>query len=214
VTTIRNRPDARARPLPPLYGLVLAGGASKRMQRDKATLEYHGRPQLAWAFEFLSSRCERTFVSVRPDQVGDPLRARYPQVVDSLHDIGPIAGIAAAQAAYPEAAWLVLACDLPFVSPTAIERLIAERDGGSAIAYRSAHDGLPEPLCAIYEPGTQRAVLDGIANGKLCPRKLLLRLEAPLLELPEPAALDNVNTPEEFAAARSSLSDNPVTTRP
>ena len=95
MTTTRSR-DVPTRPLPPLYGLVLAGGASKRMQRDKATLEYHGRPQLAWAFEFLSSRCERTFVSVRPDQVADPLRARYPQVVDSLRDIGPIAGIAAA----------------------------------------------------------------------------------------------------------------------
>jgi molybdopterin-guanine dinucleotide biosynthesis protein A len=197
----------------PLYGLVLAGGASKRMKRDKATLEYHGRPQLDWAFELLSSRCERTFVSVRADQVDDPVRARHPQIVDTLSDAGPIAGIAAAQAAYADVAWIVLACDLPFVSTSAIDRLIAARHGANAVAYRSAHDGLPEPLCAIYEPGTRGAVLDAVASGKLCPRKLLLRLQVPLLELPEPAALDNVNTPQEFVAARSTFSDDPANAR-
>ena len=192
--------------LPPLYGLVLAGGASKRMNRDKAALEYHGRPQLECAYELLTRYCERTFVSVRLDQVRDPLRARYPQIVDTMHDAGPMAGIAAAQEAHPRAAWLVLACDLPFVSSPAIERLVAARNGAAPVAYRSSHDRLPEPLCAIYEPGTQHAVLDAIAHGRLCPRKLLLRLEAPLLELPDPIALDNVNTPDEFTAARSSLS--------
>jgi molybdopterin-guanine dinucleotide biosynthesis protein A len=199
--------------LPPLYGLVLAGGASKRMNRDKATLEYRGRPQLECAYELLAGYCERTFVSVRLDQVRDPLRARFPQVVDTLHDVGPMAGIAAAQEAHPRAAWLVLACDLPFVSPSAIERLIAARSGVTPVAYRSSHDGLPEPLCAIYEPGTRPAVLDAIADGKFCPRKLLLRLEAPLLELPDRSALDNVNTPDEFTAARSSLTGNSTAAR-
>jgi len=37
--------------LPPLFGLILAGGMSKRMQRDKAALAYHGRTQLEWAFD-------------------------------------------------------------------------------------------------------------------------------------------------------------------
>jgi molybdopterin-guanine dinucleotide biosynthesis protein A len=192
--------------LPALYGLVLAGGASRRMQRDKASLEYHGRPQLECAFELLSPHCERTFVSVRPDQVAEPVRARFPQVVDTLLDKGPIAGLAAAQAAHPDVAWLVLACDLPFVSPETLIRLVAARALGTpATAYRSAHDGLPEPLCAIYEPATRNAVLDAIAAGKVCPRKLLVRLDAPLLELPEPDVLDNVNTPDELAAARSAL---------
>ena len=197
---------AQSATLPPLYGLVLAGGASQRMQRDKAALDYHGRPQLEHAYGMLEPHCERTFVSVRADQTGDDVRSRFPQIVDTLTGVGPIAGLAAAQAAHPDAAWLVLACDLPFVSDATLARLADARDTTNpAIAYRSAHDGLPEPLCAIYEPATRHAVLDAIDAGKACPRKLLIRLGVPLLDLPERAALDNVNTPDELAAAHTAL---------
>ena len=75
----------------PLYGLVLAGGRSTRMQRDKAALAYHGRTQLEWAMDLITPFVERAFVSVRPDQQGDPVRAKYPQVVDTHENLGPIA---------------------------------------------------------------------------------------------------------------------------
>jgi molybdopterin-guanine dinucleotide biosynthesis protein A len=185
---------------------VLAGGASERMPRDKAAPEFHGRPQLAWAYELLERHCARVFVSVRADQGSDPVRAAYPQVVDGQSGLGPIAGIAAAQAAHPQAAWLVLACDLPFVDDAVLVRLVAARRTGlPAVAFRSTHDRLPEPLCAIYEPGSADSVRAAIATGRNCPRKLLIASGVPLLE-PVTAALDNVNTPEEFAAAHRQLS--------
>ncbi len=53
------------------------------MQRDKAALEFHGRPQLDWAYELLARHCERVFVSVRADQRVDAVRAGYPQIVDA-----------------------------------------------------------------------------------------------------------------------------------
>ncbi|HEX2495054.1 MAG TPA: NTP transferase domain-containing protein, partial [Steroidobacter sp.] len=133
----------------PLFGLILAGGASTRMQRDKASLEYHGKSQVAWAFELLQSLCTATFISVRPDQRNDAARAHFPQIIDRLSGVGPIAGISAALQEHPKAAWLVLACDLPFVSEATLQFLIEQRDPQRiATAYRSAHDGLPEPLCA------------------------------------------------------------------
>src|SRR5690349_4297820 len=92
----------------PLFGLVLAGGKSERMGVDKAALEFHGKPQLVWAYELLSQVCDRTFVSVRPDQADDPVRARLPQIVDLQPGIGPIAGISAAFTRHPDSAWLVL----------------------------------------------------------------------------------------------------------
>jgi molybdopterin-guanine dinucleotide biosynthesis protein A len=105
-------------------------------------------------------------------------------------------------------AWLVLACDLPFVKAAALERLIAARKPDRmAVAFRSAHDGLPEPLCAIYEPAASAAVAESIATQRACPRKMLIRLEAPLLEPEWREALDNVNTPEEYAAARAALAN-------
>lgn len=191
--------------LAPLYGLVLAGGASRRMGQDKAALALHGRPQLDWACDTLARHCERVFVSIRADQQDDPVRRGRPVIVDVHDGAGPIAGIAAAQAAHPDNAWLVLACDLPFVDDAAISHLISRRDGRLVVAYASSHDGLPEPLCAIYEPGSRASVLSALALGRNCPRKFIIDTGVALLQQPDPAALDNVNTPADLQRARGHL---------
>src|SRR5262245_57228312 len=199
-------PSAVVTAAAPVYGLVLAGGRSSRMQQDKAALAYHGRTQLDWAMELIGSFVQRAFVSVRPDQVVEPVRARYPQIVDTRENFGPIAGILAAQAAHPDVAWLVLACDLPFLDSATLEHLLwARQPQRLATAYRSSHDGLPEPLCAIYEPASRTAVTTYVASGKQCPRKFLIQSDAHLLEEPNPRALDNVNTPEEYGSAMKTL---------
>jgi molybdopterin-guanine dinucleotide biosynthesis protein A len=180
------------------------------MGRDKAALEYRGRSQVAIAFDLVSHHCQRAFVSVRPEQTNDPARAALPQIVDEIAGLGPIAGIAAAQAAHPEAAWLVVACDLPFLGDAAIARLVAARGDHAIVAYRSAHDGLPEPLCAIYEPSTRAAILDAIGRDRRCPRKFVIESGVPLLDQADPAALDNVNTPQEFASAVARLDTRSV----
>jgi molybdenum cofactor guanylyltransferase len=190
----------------PLYGLVLSGGRSSRMQRDKATLAYHGTSQLEWAVQNLKPHVEKVFVSVRPDQQQDPVRAAFPQIVDTREDLGPSAGIMAAQERYPEAAWLILACDLPFLDKGTLAHLVKHRDPQKvATAYRSTHDGLPEPLCAIWEPASREPLLRQVATGRVCPRKFLLGNEPLLLDQPAPRALDNVNTPEEYGSAVSAL---------
>jgi len=190
----------------PLYGLVLAGGASKRMQRDKTSLVYHDRPQLELAFELLQQYCEAVWISVRKDQTGESGRARFPQIVDEPGVSGPLAGISAAQKAFPESAWLVLACDLPYVESGLFALLILHRDTRTAAtAFRSAHDGLPEPLCAIWEPASAPLVEAWLAQDRHCPRRLLSAIDTTLLELPQGSALDNINTPAERDAALRAL---------
>lgn len=201
---------------PPLFGLVLAGGRSTRMQRDKAALEYAGRSQLERAVELLTPLVERVFVSVRPDQTADPLRARFAQIVDAGEAKGPIAGIIAAQSRHPDAAWLVLACDLPLLDRETLAHLLRSRQPQrQATAYRSSHDGLPEPLCAIYEPASREAIRAYVADGRDCPRKFLINADTALLTQPEPAALDNVNTPNEYDSALSRVrrQETPAPTR-
>lgn len=198
--------------IPPLFGLVLAGGASRRMQRDKAALTYHGQPQLQWAFELLEPFCASTFVSLRSAQQHDPLRARFPQIIDHRSGLGPSAGIEAALAQYPHAAWLVLACDLPFLTTSLLQHLTTCRDPDRAVtAYRSSSDGLPEPLCAIWEPGVRDALRNFIAAGGRCPRKFLLdaAVDVLLLDLPDAHALDNINTAQEFDTAMAALAGRP-----
>jgi molybdopterin-guanine dinucleotide biosynthesis protein A len=194
----------------PLFGLVLAGGASKRMQRDKAALDYHGKPQLHWTYEQVSEFCVATFISVRPDQRNDPLRHSLPQVVDRNPGRGPLAGIEAALHEHPKVAWLVVACDLPLLTSTVLKHLVEHRDPTRmATAYRSDFDGLPEPLCAIWEPASRAAVADWLAQGQECPRKLLINSDVALLDLPAAHALDNVNTPQELAAVTSGQRSGP-----
>jgi molybdopterin-guanine dinucleotide biosynthesis protein A len=195
---------------PPIYGLVLAGGRSSRMQRDKATLEYKpGETQLDAAMKLLGGRVARAFLSVRPDQRADPVRAKYAQIVDRAGVEGPIAGISAAFSEHPGAAWLVLACDLPFLDPGTLDALLAARaTQADATAFRSSHDGLPEPLCAIYEPRAADKIAAHIGGGRNCPRKFLINADTRLLDQPNPRALDNVNTVDEYANAMSSLDTN------
>lgn len=192
--------------VPPLFGLVLAGGASTRMQRDKALLQYHGRSQIEWAYELIAPHCAATFVSVRADQREDPVRSKFPQIVDRQAGSGPLAGITSALLEHPKAAWLVVACDLPFLTEETLRKLIAERDAARiATAYRSSHDGLPEPLCAIWEPASKELAQAQLSSNKNCPRKLLINSDCKLIDLPDPHALDNVNTPDELNEASARL---------
>jgi molybdopterin-guanine dinucleotide biosynthesis protein A len=195
----------------PIHGLILAGGSSSRMRRDKASLEYRGKSQLDRAYELACRHLARVYVSVRAAQAGDPTRAGKPLIIDAFDGEGPIIGIRSALAQYPGNAWLVLACDLPFLSDGALEHLLAARDPGRlATAYSSAHDGLPEPLCAIWEPAAGEALAAYQHGGRHCPRKFLITHDAKLIEPFDAHALDNVNTPEEYAEAVRTLDVKPM----
>jgi molybdopterin-guanine dinucleotide biosynthesis protein A len=178
------------------------------MGRDKAALTYgDGPPQLERAMALLAAHVVRAYVSVRPDQAADPLRARFAQIVDTQANIGPIAGVLAAQAQHPQVAWLVVACDLPLLDAPTLAHLVAARDSARiATAYRSSHDGLPEPLCTIYEPGSRALLASYLEAGRNCPRKFLAQSDTLLLAEPNPRALDNINTPTEYSAVMSHVS--------
>lgn len=187
--------------LAPVRGLVMAGGFSRRMGRDKALLCYHGVPQVLWTHRLLQSFCARVSISCRPGQDLGPAND-LPRIHDRAPDRGPVEGIAAALAYDPEAAWLVVACDLPRLTREALDALVSRRDPRLlATAYRSAHDGLPEPLCALYEPGIRPMIEAAVLEGGRCPRRLLMGAgdDVRLLEPRGDGALDNINTPVEAA---------------
>ncbi len=188
----------------PLYGLVLTGGKSTRMHKDKSLLNYHGKSQVAFCYDLLGGLCERVFISNRQDQAHWPGHKALPQIHDrpKYQNIGPLAGILSAMDKYPNVAWLVLACDLPYVKPKTLEVLLKKRNPLKiATAYLSSHDGLPEPLCAIYEPRGHAKILDFLQTGIVCPRQILIRSDIELLDPQDKTALDNINDPEEYKAA-------------
>ena len=142
---------------------------------------------------------DKVFVSTRPEQVNDEERGRFEQIVDAYDDLGPVAGILSALEQVPEADWLVIACDLPNIDEATIRHLMSHSEGEQPFtAYKSSHDGLPEPLCAIYHSGCVDIVRRFVDDGVNCPRKILIRSDTRLLDQPDPHALDNVNTPDDL----------------
>ena len=183
----------------PVYGLVLTGGKSRRMGRDKALLRRNGQSQLAYVAGVLNACVDKVFVSTRPDQKNDEERSQYEQIVDRFDNLGPVAGILSALLERPEADWLVVACDLPNINEQTIQHLLSHRDGEHPFtAYTSSHDGLPEPLCAVYHSGCTGIVEQFVSAGVNCPRKILIRSDTLLLDLPDPRSLDNINTPDDL----------------
>lgn len=191
---------------PPLFGVLLAGGRSTRMGRDKASmvLGREGWTQAQRTIQALSRVCENTFLSLRDGQAAPEGCEEMETVRDKAGLNGPLAGILAAFEREPEAAWLAMACDLPFVGPDLLSGLVAARvEGFDFFAYASIADGLPEPLCAIYEPSARAVLQAHAARGCISPRQIMSAGRTRLLDLP-PAnrrALENMNTPKDMAAA-------------
>ncbi len=192
--------------VPSVKALVLAGGRSTRMGEDKAGLHYHGRPHWQYLRDMLQSEGLETFVSCRPEQAAQFGEAAL--VTDTFSGLGPMGAILSAFRFDPDTAWLVMACDLPLLDVGTIRFLRRYRDpAAAATAYRQIPDegtdlvgpGFPEPLAAIWEPKSYARLLKFLAQGVSCPRKVLINSATHLLDVPEPRALFNANTPEEKA---------------
>ncbi len=193
-------------PVPPaLHGLVLAGGRSRRLGTDKAALQVDGQSLLARTVDLLSTVVDEVFVSAHPAQRDDPLRHTWRVLHDRHAGLGPAAGLLAAWVHDPAAAWLVLACDMPGLDRATLDRLCRARDvSRAATALRNPADGLPEPLCAIWEPATLARLAAELAAGRVPgPRALLRALDTHLLDAPSRAATNSINTPADLAALRA-----------
>ena len=133
-----------------LSAVILAGGQSSRMGRDKARLEIGGQSLLARQIRLVQKiGVGEIFVSGRADR--DDAEFGCPVLTDRFADAGPLAGIERALAA---AAWpwlLVVAVDMPNLTPGILQRLIERSRGAAGVVPRIG--GRMQPLAAIYPRG-------------------------------------------------------------
>ncbi|ASE60821.1 NTP transferase domain-containing protein [Chryseobacterium indologenes] len=191
--------------IPPLNGLVLAGGKSSRMGTAKDKLNWHGKEQRYFAADLLAPFCNEVFISCRQDQL-ENFDSHYNALPDTFLNMGPFGGILSALRAQRDKAWLVVACDLPLLDKKSLEFLIQSRDPEkAATTYESPFDGLPEPLITIWEPKSYPLLLNFLGTGNTCPRKVLINSDPLILKPENPDALMNVNTPEEAVKANEIL---------
>lgn len=187
---------------------ILAGGRARRLGgRQKALLEVDGEAILVRQLRALRPRVRRVGVvaeKLAPFREFDvePIADRYPGA-------GPLAGIEAALAAARAPRVFVVACDMPDLSPGAIELLLARADAGADLVVPVA-GGRPQPLCAVYAACAGPLVRERLSRGALRAVELPEAAERAGLRVdrvgertlravdPELRTLSNLNTPVDW----------------
>jgi molybdopterin-guanine dinucleotide biosynthesis protein A len=189
--------------IPPLKGLVLAGGESTRMGFDKGLINYHGLPQRDYLLHLLEPYTVQSFLSCRPGQIDD---MTVPFIEDTYTDLGPFGGILSAFKFDPQSAWLVVACDFPLLDHRAIEQLISERVSTSiATSFLDPNTLMPEPWITILEPNIYPILLDYHKRGKSSLRGVLVDYNSAVIRPVDADILLNANTPEEESQIRMKI---------
>lgn len=189
--------------IPTIKGLVLVGGKSTRMGKDKSQLNYFGKPQKEVVKELLENQNLETFYSVKDFSTSLEMTS---EISDTFLNLGPFGGICSAFQKDPNTAWLVLATDVPFVNDELIKLLLEKRNPSKvATTIKGKEKEFVEPLITIYEPKAYPILLQYLAQGYSCPRKILINSDVEIVEVDD-AFIRNVNTPEEFEEAKKEIS--------
>lgn len=184
----------------PLRACLLIGGRSSRMGRPKHLIK--GSNGITWVENTVSllQPFTKDIVLSGAGAVPDTLHSltRIPDVPDVQ---GPLTGILAAMRWHPDSCWLLLACDMPNISPEAIEWLLSNRGSGIwGVVPRLKKDSFLEPLLAVYEPRAREYLEELYKSG--CFRISVAARRSKILNPVVPELLSgawgNINTPDEL----------------
>lgn len=190
---------------PSSTGIILAGGSSTRMGRDKRQLPWNETTMLEHVVNVVASVCDEVIVVVAdPATPSIPAGAR--PVADSVAGAGPIAGLHAGLAAARAPHCFVCSCDLPLLRPSLVRFLLDELHSGvaDAVVPRTQHG--TQPLCAAWSTRlvdhiagriaaaehSLRALVDSLAHVRFIDEPELRRVDPQLL------SLTNLNTEPEY----------------
>lgn len=187
--------------IPKIKGLLLAGGKSQRMGRDKTLIEYHGRSQKDYMMDLLSGHCESNYISL-----AEKSEEIYPVIEDQFKGLGPYGGILSAFRNDPNSAWLTIAADIPLLNDETLKQLVEGRNTSAyATCFHNPETNFPEPLITIWEPRIYPRLLNFLSLGYSCPRKALINSEIEELQISNSDYLLNANTPEEVEMIKSKI---------
>jgi molybdopterin-guanine dinucleotide biosynthesis protein A len=170
------------KPHPDLMGIVLAGGASRRMGTDKALLDLRGVPMIRRVLDALAVCCVDLLVVAKEPSAYASLGVRV--VLDEAEAQAPLVGVCAGLRATTVPWAFVAACDLPFVSPAAVSLLAQAARGWDAAVPRVG--GRWHSLHAVYATGAAGALEVQLAAGI---RSMVAALDALRVKAIDAAAL-------------------------
>lgn len=184
-----------------LCAVILAGGKSRRMGRDKLMLPYGGKTMLEAAVERFSQAFDRVYISVASQSSYPGISAE--RVVDIFPNCGPMGGLHAALSVCPGEGVFLAAADLPFSSPEAAKKIIA-LCGASDAAMLVDGRGRCEPTFAYYKktllPAAEKLLEDkNYRMTALFDSGSVRKIQyGELGELWSEKILDNINFPEDY----------------
>jgi len=183
-------------------GIVLAGGMSARMGRDKALLPFGSTTLLAHVVEIVRTVTAPVIVVAGvADQYALPGRVRV--IGDLYPNAGPLGGIVTGLKAVDAGYHLITACDMPFLRPELLHRLLKEAEGYDGAVPEV--NGRPEPLCAVYHSRCAERLRASLESGERAVHRALQSLSIRHVEEdrlrqadPDLVSFTNLNTPEEY----------------
>lgn len=181
----------------PCSAIVLAGGQSSRMGRDKSQLPWHGKTLIVHIVDQLRPMVDELLISAN-----DPMPFAglgLPVLADREPGGGPLQGIAAGLGAARYEWLFVTGCDVPEIRQDFLRRMWALTAEAEVVVPVDA-SGRAEPLFALYRRSALPVVEHVLASGRPRIIDLFPSLRVCHPELPE-GWLKNLNTPEDYAAA-------------
>jgi len=190
-----------------LHGLVVCGGQSSRMGKDKSLLDYHGLPQRDYLRALLTPFCNRVWISCNSSQAEMLTEdAMYIPDHEKFEGIGPMASLLSAFEKIPSASFLVVGCDYPFVEGSHLQELIASRWlANDAVCFRNPVSGYVEPLVAIYENNISLLLTENFKQNKYSLRHLLGDANAKVIQPASADFLTSVDDVAGYERARQAL---------
>lgn len=128
-------------------GIILAGGASSRMRKDKGLCEFRGKALVVYAIEVLAPLCDTIIIS--SNNFTDYQKFGYQVFVDEYKNVGPIGGIYSSLKQSTTKHNLIISCDTPFLSTQLLEYVLANSNNYDVVVPEHG-DSLLEPLAAYY----------------------------------------------------------------
>lgn len=158
-----------------LSAVLLAGGESRRMGRDKATMPWLGRPLWKQQLEKLRAlRPEKLFVSVRAEVTWRP--ADVELIVDLAPSRGPLSGLASALAVIETDHLLALAVDMPFMTIINLRGLCNRASEGVGVI--PIITGTAEPLAAVYPKEAHATFQEALQSNDFSLQPIVAKLTA------------------------------------
>ena len=183
----------------PLAAVVLAGGASRRMGRDKATLPYLDRTLIEYVVSVVRQRCAPIFVIAAPGQQLPDLDAEV--LRDAVRGVGPLVATGRGLRAAADAGALrafVCAVDMPFLDPVLIDVLLDYSKNLPADVVLP-WDGRDHYLAALYRTSLVDRIDALVAAGERSMAALVNSVDAQRIVVADSRALTNINSAAEFS---------------